>query len=114
MVNYGTNDLAALPSQAAFETSLADILDTLNAKWPQGYVFVAKPWRRGYTANANTLAGWIDNVLATRGAFAFAGPDERTWLENGDDGVTYTSDGIHYNATGNYVNAQQWMAVSGL
>jgi lysophospholipase L1-like esterase len=38
---------------------------------------------------------------------AHVGPDRRVYLEGGDDGVTYTSDGVHPNAAGASLEAAQ-------
>lgn len=110
MVNLGANDveLAPFPVQATWETNLGYILDAFKAKWPLAQIYVMRPWRRGEAADCNTLAGWIANVLAARAAWAFVGPDERVFLEGGDDGVTYTTDGVHPNAAGYTLTAQQW------
>ena len=48
-----------------------------------------------------------------RAAWAHLGPDERAFLENGDDGVTYTTEGVHPNAAGYALTAAQWQAVMG-
>lgn len=114
LFNLGANDASALPAQAVWEADLATILDAMNAAWPSAKVYVMRPWRRGYAAECNSMATWIGNVLATRGAWAFVGPDERVFLENGDDGVTYTSDGIHPTIMDGYnLTAAQWQAVLG-
>jgi len=114
LVNIGANDIGgAMPTEAGFKADLGYILDAFHIKWPNATVYVASPWERGATANANTLAGWIAAVVAARSSWAFAGPDERTWLENGDDGATYTIDGIHYSSAGNTAAQQQWMTAMG-
>jgi lysophospholipase L1-like esterase len=114
LVNLGVNDMAAMPAEAAWEADLATILDAAHAKWPTMKVYVMRPWMRGKNAESNTMAGWIATVLSTRGAWAFAGPDERVFLENGDDGVTYTSDGVHpTNPAGYALTAAQWKTVLG-
>ena len=113
LVNFGANDALSLPAQATWEANLAYYLDALHAKYPAAQIFVARPWRRGYGGECDDLADWIDNVLASRSAWAFVGPDERVYLENGDDGATYTLDGVHYNGPGSIVTAQQWLSLLG-
>lgn len=113
LVNLGANDVGALPAEAAWEANLATILDAMNAAWPAAKVYVMRPWRRGYAAECDTVATRIGHVLATRGAWAFVGPDERVFLENGDDGATYTVDGIHPNAAGYALTAAQWKTALG-
>jgi hypothetical protein len=57
---------------------------------------------------ANLRANWLNDVLASRSGWAFPGPDERVFLENGDDGASMTDDGVHPNALGEYRSAQEW------
>jgi lysophospholipase L1-like esterase len=113
LVNLGANDVGSALAQATWEGQLGYILDAMNAKWPGVKVYVMRPWRRGYAAECNTLATWIANVVGARAAWAFDGPDERVFLENGDDGTTYTSDGIHPNAAGFALTAVQWQTALG-
>lgn len=113
LFNLGANEMGILPAQATWEANLAYILDAFHAKWPAVKVYLMRPWRRGYAADANTLATWINNVVTARAAWAFNGPDERVFLENGDDGVTYTSDGVHPNAAGYALTATQWQTALG-
>ena len=113
LINIGANDLASLPVEATWKSNMTSILDSIHTWNASALVYVAKPWSRGQTVNANTYAGWINDVLATRSSFAFVGPDERVWLENGDDGATYTSDGAHYSAAGETECAAQWKTILG-
>jgi len=114
VVNLGANDVVAgLPAEAAWEADLGYILDAIKVKWPAAKVYVMRPWRRYYAAGCNTLAGWIATVVGARAAWAFVGPDERVFLENGDNGATYTDDGVHPNAAGYSLTAAQWIAVLG-
>lgn len=111
LLNWGANDMgAALPSQATWETNLTTIVDAVNAKWPSVKVYIMRPWRRGEDADSDTLAGWIANVQAARPSFVVIGPDERVWLKGADDGVTMTTDGVHYSVAGNVEAAKQWRA----
>jgi lysophospholipase L1-like esterase len=114
LYNLGANDVTALPAQATWETNTAYILDAMHTKWPNAHIYLMRVWVRGEAADCNTLATWQDNVLATRSAWAHAGPDERIFLENGDNGVTYTTDGIHPNHAGYVLTAAQWKAVIGI
>ena len=112
-INIGANDVASLPAAATWKASLTSIIDAVRAKWPNALVYVAKPWRRSYGAECTTLAGWITTVIGTYSSGVYAGPDENTWLENGDDGATYTSDGIHYSAAGETECAAEWQTILG-
>lgn len=113
LVNLGANDVAALPAEATWKADMGAILDGYHAKWPNGKAYVMRPWVRGEAADCNTLAAWIADVVAARSTWAFVGPDERVFLEGGDDGATYTSDGVHPNAAGAALTAAQWKAAMG-
>lgn len=110
IINIGANDLWLLPAQAAWQADLKGVIDPLRARWPGVQIWIAKPWRRGKTSASNTLAGWIDTVIATYTTGVYPGPDERVWLEGGDDGATYTTDGTHYSPAGHVECARQWLA----
>lgn len=112
-LNLGANDVGAIPAEATWKANLATILDAMNAQWPDAKVYVMRPWRRGYATECDSLATWIASVVSTRSTWAFVGPDERVFLENGDNGVTYTSDGIHPNTAGYALTAAQWKTVLG-
>jgi lysophospholipase L1-like esterase len=118
LLNLGVNDLGftapgSLPNQTTWQNNYIAIIDALNAQWPSVPIYLMKPWKQGFDANCDTLAGWIDNVIAARPAAAFAGPDERTWLKSGDNGATRTSDGVHYSAAGHTECAAQWKTTLG-
>jgi lysophospholipase L1-like esterase len=70
-----------------------------------------RAWRRDLDAECNTLAGWIDDIVALR-SDCHVGPDERVFLENGDDGATYTGDGTHPNAAGYQLTADEWRGMA--
>jgi lysophospholipase L1-like esterase len=115
LFNLGANDMAALPAEAVWEADALYIIDALKVKWPSVKVYLMRPWTRpAGMATANTLAGWIATVVAARAGVAYSGPDERVFLENGDDGATYmVADGIHPNAAGYALTAAQWKTVLG-
>lgn len=113
LVNIGANDLTNGTSQANYEASMGSILDRLHTAWPTTQILVMRPWRRSFNTQADNMAGWIATVLSTRGPWAAAGPDERIFLKAGDDGVTYTDDGIHPNSAGYTLTAAEWQAVMG-
>lgn len=116
LFNLGVNDVSlGLPSQAQWESDLAYILDAFHTRWPAIKVYVMRPWLQGapWQAGCNTVAGWIANVVAARSSWASVGPDERVWLEGGDDGASMTEDGIHYSTAGNAECAAQWKTTLG-
>lgn len=96
-----------------WQTDLAYIVDALHTKYPNATVYIDKPCQRGVGGDCNTLAGYIDTIIAARSPWALAGLDERTWLENGDDYATYTADGVHYNAAGHARKAALLKALIG-
>lgn len=116
LVNLGVNDISGgLPSQAQWEADLGYILDAFHTQYPPIQVYVMRPWM-GYcitNPDCDTVATWIGNVVTARAGWANLGPDERVWLENGDGGVTMTTDLIHYSAAGNAECAAQWKTVLG-
>lgn len=114
LINLGANDVSALPAEATWKADMATILDAINAKWPLAKVYIMRPWRQGEAADCNSLATWIADIVAARSSWAFVGPDERVFLENGDDGATYTSDGVHPTDPAGYLlTVDQWKTVLG-
>lgn len=98
LINLGVNDmLGGLGAQATFEANYLTIVDAVHTKWPQSKIWLSRPWARNELTDANTVATWLANVAAARSGYTFVGDDERVWLENGDDGATRTTDGIHYS-----------------
>lgn len=114
LVNVGANDASGGTAQATFEAAYGSFLDKLHVKWPNALIYCMRVWVRGFAAACNNIDNtWIPNVLATR-SWAFIGPDERVFLENSDDGATYTVDGIHPNRLGYILTASQWKTTLGL
>jgi hypothetical protein len=112
LLDLGVNDLSAMPLEAAWKADMLYIIDAIATKWPSVRIYVCKPWCRGYTTEANTMAGWIDDIVALRSTNCKAGHDERTWLEGGDDGATMTVDGKHYSTpAGQNEAASQWQTL---
>ena len=112
-INLGANDADNPMVEATWKADLVGIIDPIRAKWPSAKIYIAKPWRQNFDTECDTLAGWIDDVIATYASGVYDGPDERTWLEGGDDGATYTTDGIHYSAAGVIECASQWRTAIG-
>lgn len=113
LVNLGANEVLAMPAQADFESDLGYIFDSVHAKWPAARVLAMRIWSRLAPANSATIDVWIGNVVAARPSFSGLGPDERVFLENGDNGITYTTDGVHPSPGGYDLTAQQWKAAMG-
>lgn len=111
LFNLGVNDMAT--AEGAFKASCRSIFTAFYAKWTNAKIYVMRVWRQGFDAECATLNGWLDDLIAEQ-SYIYTGPDESVWLENGDDGATYTTDGIHYtNPGGCQLAADQWRAAIG-
>lgn len=111
LLNLGSNDVDdPLPSEATWLANYYIILDAIHAKWPSASCYIMRPWRRGYATECDTVASRIDTIVSNR-AFAHVGPDERGFLEGGDDGVTYTADGLHPTDAGYALMATEWLTI---
>jgi lysophospholipase L1-like esterase len=112
LVNLGANDTVSLPAEATWKANTNYYVDALNVKYPGVPIYMMRCWKRGEAADCNTIAGWIDDIVAGN-ASVHLGPDERVFLENGDDGATYTSDGTHPNDAGYYLTGRKWLEAMG-
>jgi lysophospholipase L1-like esterase len=112
LINLGANDITwdPAPTEGEWKADMLHISDVLHDAFPNIKILIMRIWRRGHAAECDTYAGWIAD-LATTYSYIENGPDERVFLENGDDGVTYTYDGKHPNAAGYLLTAQEWLAV---
>jgi lysophospholipase L1-like esterase len=112
LINLGSNDMGSAQVEATWKGYLRTILDAVHTKWSGAKIYLMRPWRRTYTTTPDTIAGWINDVIleAAYSGYCFDGPDERVFIENGDDGATYTSDGLHPNAAGYALTGAQWAA----
>jgi lysophospholipase L1-like esterase len=114
LINLGVNDMTSMPTETQFKEDYQYIIDAIKAEWPQIVIYMAKPWKRGFDTEADTVAGWIDSLITTNSGICFAGHDERVWLKWGaDNGYTRTLDGIHYNTAGAAEAINQWVTVFG-
>jgi lysophospholipase L1-like esterase len=111
LFNLGVNDAGAL-DETAWKANINYILAAIHTKWSDAVVYMMRVWLRDYDGACNTIDGWIDDLIATHD-YCRTGPDERVFLENGDDGATYTSDGIHPNDAGYALTATQWQTAIG-
>lgn len=107
--NLGANDASALPAQATWKADYAYILDAFHTKWPTARVYVMRAWRQGFNTECDSMATWIDEILVSRSAWAETGPDERVFLKSTDDGVRFTSDGVHPNLRGGALTGEMWL-----
>jgi lysophospholipase L1-like esterase len=111
LYNLGANDLAV---DATWLSNTAYILDAMHVKWSAARIYLMRVYVQGQTSLNTDRADGIDTVLSTRGAWAFVGPDERVFLENGDGGATYMADSKHPNHAGYALTAAQWGLALGL
>lgn len=112
LVGLGTNDLPPIRTGAVTEASwVADmgaILDSLHAEWPSAPIYLMRVYRSDYSAEQDTLDDvYIPAALTGRGAWAFVGPDERTFLPGNVTDIT------HPNATGYSLTAAEWQTAMG-
>lgn len=98
-----------LPNQTTWQNNYLAILDAIHAQYPSALVYITKPYKSGGVDSVfDTMAGWIDNVVATR-AFARVGDDERSWLPPYLD-----PDGVHFfNAAAQAAKVNQMKTVLG-
>lgn len=113
-VNGDTQDVLRDGTGDAWKADMDYVLDALHAAYPDALIYMMRVWKRG-DATVQSKLDFIDDVMlpafvAAR-PYCHLGPDERVFLEGGDDGVTYTTDGIHPNEAGYTLTAQQWAAV---
>ena len=114
LFNIGAKDAeGSLDTQVNTEADLASMAAMINSRWPSTEVYFMRPWCIGCDTNADTLAGWIANVVATQ-SWINSGPDERVFLENGDNGATYMADNLHPNAAGYALTADEWETLLGI
>ena len=113
LFNLGANDVAALPLEATWKADCTTIINALHAKWPLAKIYMMRPWRQSYLTECNSIATWINDLVGLNTGVVYNGPDERVFLEGGDDGATYTVDGIHPNAAGYALTATQWVTALG-
>lgn len=111
LLNWGANDLNDPPAEATWEANYLTILDACHAKWPTARLYVTRPWRQGFDANADLYATRIGHLVTARPGIVFLGPDERLVLKGSDNGVSETTDGVHYSALGHAGMAAAWIAV---
>lgn len=117
LIDIGVNDVGfvppwSLPNQTTWQNNYLSAIDQIHTQWPDAQIYLTKPWKQqsgGDDTVFDTMAGWIDNVIAARAAFVHEGDDERVWFE--PNVATYSDDGIHYNAAGQAAAAAARLAV---
>lgn len=112
LINLGSNDLIQIhlgnTDQAAWVGNMGTILDAVHAKWPTALVYLMRVYNSDWPTEQTALDDtYIPDVLSTRGAWAFVGPDERTFLPGN------TSDNTHPTAHGYDLTNEEWQAAMG-
>lgn len=96
-INFGIIE-AAGETEANFKSNYLYIIDALQVKFPNCFIFLTYPSAATGTRGA-TIKPWIDDVIAARSNI-YAGDDEGVWAENGDNYATMYYDNLHYSAAG--------------
>jgi lysophospholipase L1-like esterase len=112
LINLGVNSIQD-QTETPTKTFYQYIIDAINTKWPLCKIYITKPWARGSDSYADTLAGWIDDLITANPGVAYLADDERGWYKGADNGATMTSDGIHPSAAGNAEKINQMVTVLG-
>jgi lysophospholipase L1-like esterase len=94
IINIGVNDGSPAISENDYKTYMQSILTLVHDQFPLCPIYLTRIWLRLGGDFPGNIATWIADLVALN-SFAHLGADERIYLENSDDGVTYTSDGIH-------------------
>jgi hypothetical protein len=111
VINWGVNEMAAMPSKADWKADYQTIIDAIVAKNAMAKCILTKPWYVGKDSEAATMAGWVDEIVAENPGVAYAGHNEGVWLKGSDNGATMTSDGVHYSTAGHAECSDQLLAI---
>lgn len=112
LINLGVNDMTGgLPAEATWKADYTTVIHTIHSVMPDSPVYLMRPWKQGYDADAATLNTWIADLVAADPTYVHTGPDEAVWLKGSDNGATNTSDGIHYSTAGKAACVTAWDAV---
>lgn len=103
--DIGNGDFDNSTERDTWVTKYQTIIDAMHTKWPLAKIGIMQVWARTYPHLDLMNDTYIPQVITGRAWATIAG-DERDFLEGGDDGVTYTSDGVHSNAAGEFLTAQ--------
>ena len=113
-LNFGPNDWkVTMPDETTWKTQYQYIIDACHTKFPTAIIYITKPWQRGHDADAVTMGGWIDDLIAANSTIMFLADDETGWLEGGNDGATMTLDGTHFSTAGQIEKKNQMLTVMG-
>lgn len=112
IINLGANDVNGSTLAANWNVNTRYLINAYHTAYPGANIRLTKIWKRSCAvaiASANAL---IDTMY---GDYSWLKPgiNETTFLEGGNDGATYTSDGVHPNTAGYALEATAWKTVMG-
>jgi len=116
LINVGVNDVANAVIEENFIADYNAVITALHAKWPAALIGLMRIGNRWGEPGQITLQNsmddsWIPEIVSENSAYAFLGPDERVFLEGGDNYASYTVDGCHPNHAGYALTADEWFAL---
>jgi lysophospholipase L1-like esterase len=121
LINLGVNDCANLVTEANYKSDYGACLVWLHARFPSAQIGLMRignrwnlPAEQDHYDIMQLMDGtWIPAIIAAHPGYTFLGPDERVFLEGGDNYVTYTVDGCHPNHAGYALTATNWLTSMG-
>lgn len=113
LLNLGRNNVDYKTNATLWVSNYQYIIDAMHAKWPLAKVYLMRVGAQSEPTVWVSMGDvHIPLVIAGR-VWAHLGPDERVFLEGGDDYATYTTDGSHPNRAGYTLTAVEWKTVIG-
>lgn len=111
LINMGANDSGAGFNKATWKAGYDYTINAYHTAFPSANIRLVKIWIRDAGGGDQTaaMAGQheVINELYTSYSWLKTGINE-IFLENGDDGATYTTDGTHPNFDGYALEAAAW------
>jgi hypothetical protein len=93
-INFGI--IAAVgETEANFKSNYLYVIDALQTKFTNCKIFITYPGSG--LSRHDAIEPWITDIIAAR-SNVYAGDDEETNFEGGNNYATYYYDGLHYNA----------------
>lgn len=98
ILNLGANDFATIGDGSTWKTNMTAIITAYHTAFTSANIRIVKAWSRGYAAEIAIANARIDEMYAS---YTWLRPGfNENILAGGDDGATYTTDGVHYSAAG--------------
>lgn len=112
LINMGANDLGAGLNIAAWKASYINVITAYHTAFPNANIRLVKVWSRDTGTQAAGMVlqhAAIDEMYAS---YTWLKPGiNEIFLEGGDNGVTYTADGVHPNHAGYELTAAAWKSL---